>query len=188
MIALLIAALLATPRPPRSGTPAEQPVPQQQLTDEQLHERVKTYLGAIDRPITAERWKALGPKAAPILEAVIADRGEFPSTRAKAVDGLVAVAPDRASGLVGKLSRDEQQPVVVRVAAMHGAGQVLSSQKALSELRPVLRSAKSPGLRAEAADVISRKKGGCGEVRDQVAREPQEHRGAFQRALSRCGE
>ena len=40
----------------------------QQLTDEQLHERVKTYLGAIDRPITAERWKALGPKAAPRRE------------------------------------------------------------------------------------------------------------------------
>jgi hypothetical protein len=188
VIVLVIAALLATPRPPRTVPAPEQPVQQQQLSDDQLRERVHAYLGTIDRPVSAARWKALGPKAVPLLEAVIDDPAEFPSTRAKAVDGLVAVAPDRAAELVGKLARDEKQPVVVRVAAMHGAGQVLPPSRTLSELRTVLRSAKNAGLRAEAAEVLSRKQGGCTEVRDQVARERAEHRGAFRRALKRCGE
>ena len=188
MIAILIAALLATPRPPRTGAPPEVPAQQQELTDEQVREHVRAYLGTIDRPVSAARWKALGPRAAPMLEAIIADGGEFPSTRAKAVDGLVAAAPDRAAAMVGSLSRDEGQPVVVRVAAMHGADQVLSSKRTLTELRPVMRNAKSPGLRAEAADVISRKKGGCAEVRAQVGREVAEHKGAFERALKRCEE
>jgi len=65
---------------------------------------------------------------------------------------------------------------------------VLQEQRALTELRPVLRSAAITGLRAEAADVISRKKSGCADVRDQVAREKTEHREAFRRALDRCPE
>jgi hypothetical protein len=188
VIVLLLAALIATPRLPRGSSTPEAPEQQQNLTDGQVRDRVQAYLGAIDSPISAERWKALGPRAATLLEAVIADQNQFPTVRAKAVDGLVAVAPDRASALVGKLARDEKEEVVVRVAALEGAGQVLQGQRTLSELRPVLRSAKSSGLRAQAADVISRKKGGCVEVRDQVAREKGENREAFRRAMDRCPE
>jgi len=188
ILILLLAALIATPRPPRGNVTPSAPTQQQNLTDEQVRDRVQAYLGTIDRPVSGERWQALGPRAAPLLEAVIADQGQFPSVRAKAVDGLVAVAPDRAATLVGKLARDEKEQVVVRVAALQGAGQVLQGQRTLTELRPVLRSAKSAGLRAEAADVISRKKGGCVEVRDQVAREKGENREAFRRALDRCPE
>lgn len=190
MIVLLLAVLLATPRPPRSAPVprTEQPVEQMQLTDQELRERVDTYLGVIDRPIPAARWKALGPRAAPVLESVIASETELPTRRAMAIDALVLVAPDRAATLVGPLARDERQPVVVRVASMHGASRILSSRQALSELRPVLQSAKSTGLRAEAADVLATKRGGCAEVRTQVARERAEHREAFQRALRRCGE
>jgi len=35
---------------------------------------------------------------------------------------------------------------------------------------------------------LSRKKGGCADVRDQVGREAAEHKGAFQRAIKRCEE
>lgn len=187
MIILLMAALIAAPRPPRSGA-APQPIEQLQLSDVELRQRVETYLDGIDRGVTSARWKALGPKAAPLLEAVINDGSQFPSRRAKAVDGLVAVAADRAAEVVGNLARDEKQPVVVRVAAMHGAAQLFSSARTLSELRPVLHTSRSMGLRAEAADLISRKQGGCAEVRDQVAREKAEHRHAFERAMKRCSE
>lgn len=186
MIVLLLTALIAAPRPARRAPAPDQPVQELQLSDVELRERVEAYLGAIDRPVTAERWKALGPRAAPILEAVIADSSQFPTRRAKAVDGLVATAPERAAEVVGKLARDEKEAGVVRVAAMHGAAQVLPAPRALSELRPVLQSARSAGLRAEAADLMARKKGGCAEVRGQVAREKAEHRGAFERALKRC--
>jgi hypothetical protein len=187
VIALLLAALIAAPRPPR-GTPAppQQSVEEEQLSDAEVQDRVDTYLGTIDRPISAARWKALGPRAAPILEAVIADQNQFPSRRAKALDGLIAVAPDRAGSLVGKLARDEKQPTVVRVAAVRGAGQVLPPSKAVSELRPVLRGAKSAGMRAQAAEVLARKPGGCAEVQGQIAREPAEHRDAFARAMKQC--
>jgi len=187
VIAFLLAALIAAPRVPRANPAPEQPV-QEQLSDAELRERVEAYLGAIDRPVGASRWKALGPQAAPILEAVIADEAQFPSRRAKAVDGLVAAAPDRAASLVGKLARDERQPSVVRVAALHGAGEVLPPAKAVSELRPVLRTAKSTGMRAQAAEVLARKQGGCAEVRGQVARESQQHRDAFSRAMKQCQE
>jgi hypothetical protein len=185
VIALLLAALIAAPRLPRSHPAPEQPA-QEQLSDAELRERVEAYLGAIDRPVGTARWKALGPKAAPILEAVIADHAQFPSRRAKAVDGLVAAAPDRAATLVGDLARDERQPSVVRVAAMHGAAQVLPPAKTVSELRPVLRTAKSTGMRAQAAEVLARKQGGCAEVRGQVEREQAGNRDAFARAMKQC--
>jgi hypothetical protein len=188
VIVLVLAALIAAPSPPRGAAGPQKPPAQQQLSDVELRERVETYLGAIDRPIPAERWAALGPRAAPVLEEVIADSSQFPTRRAKAVDGLVAAAPDRAALLVGKLARDEKEPGVVRVAAMHGAARIYPSPRAISELRPVLNGGRTTGLRAEAADLISRKQGGCKEIRDQVAREKVEHRGAFDRALKRCGE
>jgi len=149
VLVLLIAALVAVPRVPRSGPAAEQPV-QQQLSDTELRERVDGYLNALDRPVSSADWKA--------------------------------------SRLVGTIAKDEQQPVVVRVAAMHGAGRVLPSSRAVRELGPVLRSAKSAGMRAEAANVLARKQGGCADVRDQVARENSEHRPAFSRAMKRCGD
>jgi hypothetical protein len=149
---------------------------------------VEGYLGAIDTPITAQHWKALGPGAAAVLEPIATSESEMPSRRAKALEGLVAAAPERAAALVGKLARDENQPVVVRVAAVHGAGEVLTPSRAMAELKPVLQSARKAGMRSVAAEVLSRKKGGCAAVRAQAARESEDLRGAYKRALERCGE
>jgi len=188
VIVLLLAALMAAPGPRRGAPKAEQPVAQEQLSEAELRERIDTYLSTIDRPISAARWKALGPQAAPVLETIVADENAYPSRRAKAMDALVAVAPDRASQMVGGLARDERQPMALRVAAMHGAAQVMTPSQTVTALRPVLRSSRSMGVRAEAADVIARKQGGCAEVRTQVQREKAENRPAFERALKRCGE
>lgn len=188
MIALVFAALLAAPRAPRAA-PARQPATAQQtLSDAELQRRVNTYLNVLDRPIPAARWQELGERAAPLLEAVIASENEFPSRRAMAVDGLAAAAPARARQLLGKMARDEAQPTAVRVAAVHGAAALLDADQAMRELGPVLRAAKSAGMRAEAADVLSQKRAGCAEVRDQAAREKLEHRAAFERSLKRCRE
>jgi hypothetical protein len=188
LIALVFAALLAVPRTPRATPPAGPAQAQQALSDAELQRRVNTYLNVLDRPIPRARWQELGERAAPLLEAVISDPNEFPSRRAMAVDALVAAAPGRARQLLGKLARDEAQPTIVRVAALHGAGALLPSDQAVRELAPVLRAARSAGMRAEAADVLSRTQGACAEVRDQAAREKLEHRAAFDRALKRCRE
>lgn len=187
---LLFAALLATPKLPHGQHPPTPAAtePAAQLSREEVRERIGGYLGSIDRPIAAEEWRALGPRAGEVLEPIATDAGAMPSRRAKALEGLVAAAPERAALLVGKLARDEKEPAVLRVAALRGASEVLPEAKALAELKPVLRSARSPGMRKTAADVLSRRKSGCAAVRAQAARETEEHRGAWESALARCGE
>lgn len=158
------------------------------MSQAEVRERAEAYLGAIDRPISAETWRGLGPQAAEVLEPIATDAAALPSRRARALEGLVAAAPDRAAKLVGPIARDEKEPAVLRVAAMRGAGEVLTPSKALTELKPVLRGARGAGLRGAAADVLSRHEGGCAAVREQVRREKAEHREAYRGALSRCGE
>jgi hypothetical protein len=186
---LLFAALLATPRAPH-GQPAEPAAPEQQrqLSSDEVRQRVRDYLGAIDTPVTPGQWRALGPQAGDALESIATDAKAFPSRRAKALEGLTYAAPDRAARLVGQIARDEKQPTVVRVAAMRGAGKLLSPDLAERELKPVLQSARSAGMRRTAADVLSRKKTGCAAVREQAVRERAEHREAWKDVLDRCAE
>lgn len=188
MIWLLIAALFAAPTP-RHGhrAPAAAGAPES-LSDEEIARRANGYLGSIDTPISAAQWRALGPRAATVLEPIIGDRNALPTRRAKAIDGLAAAAPSRAAQLVGKLARDEAEPVVVRISALHGARRVLPSAKLIAELKPVLESARDPGLRGVAAEVITHAKGGCAAVRARLEREGADERAAYDRALRRCGE
>lgn len=183
----LLALLLAAPSSRRTR-PADQPAPVQQLSDDELRSKAEAYLGGIDTPISAERWKTLGPRAALVLEPVVLDAQAMPSKRAKALEGLSFVAPDRAALLVSKLARDEEQPVVVRVAALHAAGRVLPAAKVVAELRPVLEGAREPSMRGVAAEVLSHSRGGCAVVRAQAGREGREEREAYHRALAKCDE
>ena len=189
MTAILLAALLAIPPQPHSRTPKPSDSDAQaQLSAEEARQRVHEYLGSIDTPITPEQWRALGPQAATELESIVRNQDAFPSRRAKALDGLTAAAPDRAARLVGPMARDEKQPLVVRVAAMHGAAQVLPPDEAERELKPVLQTSHSAGMRKTAADVLSRSRSGCASVRKQASRESAEHRAAWKDVLDRCAE
>jgi len=189
MTSLLLAALLAIPPSPRPRTPQPSAAePQLQLSPDEVRQRVRDYLGSIDTPVTAAQWRALGPQAADELESIATSRKAFPSRRAKALDGLAAAAPERAARLVGPMARDEKQPVVVRVAAVQAVGEVLPADAAERELKPVLQSSRSAGLRRTAADVLSRNKAGCAAVREQASRERAEHRAAWKDVLDRCAE
>jgi hypothetical protein len=182
---LVIATLLGAgiPKPRTNANPS---VPAAKLTPTEIRDRAEAYLHTIDTPITADQWRALGPTAADVLEPVIQNAQEFPTRRAAAVGGLVYAAPTRAAALVGSLARDENQPIVVRVAAMHGAAQVLPSSKLVAELKPVLQGADNAGLRAAAADVLARhgKTAGCTAVKAQAARE--QSKAGFEKPLDRC--
>ncbi len=185
---ILIAALIALgPGAHRSSAPpvAEPGPPRAPLSPDELRQTIETYLNSIDTPISPSRWQALGPAAAPLLEQVLDDRQAFPTRRAKALDGLVSAAPDRAALRVTRLAQGENEPMVVRVSALHGAARLLPSHGLVAALRPVLQSAKEPGLRAVAADLLARhgRSAGCQAVRAQAGREVD---GAFARALERC--
>src|SRR5438477_6268699 len=92
---LLIGLLLAAPAPRRGQrAPA---AGGEKLSDEEIARRANAFLGSIDTPISGKQWRALGPRAALVLEPIIEDANAMPSRRAKAVDGLAAAAPDRAA-------------------------------------------------------------------------------------------
>src|SRR3954468_1671381 len=96
MLSILFAVILAAPgalRPqPKTVPPqAEEVTPKTELSDDDVREHVKAYLGSIDTPIHANQWKALGPRAVPMLEEIAKNHDELPTRRAKAIDGLAAV-------------------------------------------------------------------------------------------------
>src|SRR5262249_49023418 len=75
------------------GSAAAEPV------DPGLQSRVEGLLGAY-RAITVAEWKAVGPEAAPVLEAVARDAGALPTRRARALAALGVLRPSAAAPLV----------------------------------------------------------------------------------------
>lgn len=193
MTSILLAALIASSGVSRAADRARETAPAAlpeqpgaDLSDAELRHEIDGYLGTIDTPIPAAHWKALGPRAAPILAALISDAGQFPTRRAKAVDGLAAVGGAEAPALFGKLARSEEEPLVLRLAALRGLGVVVPARHLGAALRPVLEGAKEPAVRAGAAEVLVQRAGSCAAVHAQLARETDEVRGMYHRSLAGC--
>ena len=190
MTALLLAAALLAAAPASTQSRALQPsdAAAREMTDEEVRSTIEAYLGSIDTPINAERWRALGPKAAPILEELARDGERLPTRRARALEGLSHVGSPGASKLMVELAQRESEPPVVRMSAMRGAGRLLGPHRLVAALKPVLTSAKDAHVRAAAAEVLSHRSpsAGCAAVNEQSAREHADKRIAFQPALERC--
>jgi hypothetical protein len=192
-ISLTLLLALAGGRPVHHAPATEQAQPPaaspSALSDEEVAQRVDEYLGTIDTPITADEWRALGPRAVNRLAAIATDAEALSTRRAKAVGALSVLGGSRARQVVVELAQSEQAPFAVRASALHGAGRLLGAKSLSKTLGPVLEKAREPPVRAVAADVLAGRAGasGCSAVRAQVAREPEETRGHFARALERCG-
>src|SRR4051812_47880696 len=87
-----------------SGTPPDD------LSDAQRVERIDQYLGAIDRPVSKERWQALGVRAIPMLEAIANDPTELPSRRSKAIWALAVISPKEVTTRLAPFTQDERNP------------------------------------------------------------------------------
>ncbi len=191
-LALLLA--LAAPNTPARNRPPPPPpmdaAPETStaLSDQDVAQRVHAYLGAIDTPTPATRWKALGPRAVPVLESVLHDPDTLPSRRAKSIEALSIIGGARAKQLILETIRSEREPFGVRAAALRGAPRVLPSKELMSALRPVLETAPETPVRATAAETLARYGGssGCRAVRAQADREHGLDRQQFSRALDRC--
>ncbi|HYZ90657.1 MAG TPA: hypothetical protein VE620_15280 [Myxococcales bacterium] len=187
MIQILLATLLAALPPARDRAAATSPSPDRAsgpvLSDQEVQERVETLMGTIDTRISADEWRALGPRGAALLEQIAQDPKALPSRRMRAVAGVSAIgAPSSSTVLLG-LAKSEQAPVAVRLAAVHGAAKVVPAPQLGAALKPVLEGAKDALVRGEAAEILSQH-GGCGLVRAQAAREDDRLR--MQRAVDRC--
>jgi hypothetical protein len=192
--ALLVASLaglgadrLRTPEP---AAQTETPPAPARLSDEELRRQIDSLLGTIDTPIRAERWKALGPAAVPILQQIAQDQREFPSRRARALHGLAMIGGPEAEKTVLEVAQSPGERFQVRSAALRGAGQLLPPDRLAAALRPVLEGAGQVQVRAAAAEVLARhpKEGGCAAMRAQVEREKGDDRAFYHRALRTCEE
>jgi hypothetical protein len=173
MIGTIVALLCAT-QAPAAAAP-----------DPAVEQRVQSYLGAIDRTVPDSTWKSLGPQAAPILERIAQDPDELPTRRAKALDGLAAIGSSTAPSTMLRLAKDEAQPLVVRIAAVHGAARVVPQAEVVSDLQPVLQGAANGHVRRAAAEEMAAH-GGCAAVQKQAARETQ--RAYLSRVVEKCAE
>jgi hypothetical protein len=188
MTSILLASLLCAlpPARPRAPAPAAQPntAPAEQLTDEQIRERIDGFMGTIDTRILPEQWQALGQRGAAMLERIAQDTTVLPTRRAKAVAGLSEIGASSSSPVLLGLAGSEQAPLTVRLAAVHGVPRVLPAAQVASALKPVLEGARDGHVRGAAAEILSAH-GGCSMVRAQAQRENDPLR--MQRALERCG-
>lgn len=188
LVIALAAAEGSAYEPPREARHAPVTGPDKTLSDDEIRARVTNYLGAIDAPITTDQWRALGPRAVPLLETVLANPDELPSRRSAAVGGLAVIGGTRARQLVLTTARSEDEPFSVRAAALHGTPHLLTSRELVRELKPVLEGARTPEARAAAAEVLAHHapRSSCAAIRAQADREP-ESRMHYSRALERCG-
>jgi hypothetical protein len=187
MISVMVCSLVCALPPARPvATPsASDAAPAQQVADEELQQRIATMLGTIDTRISADEWRALGPRGAAILEQLAQDPKVLPSRRAGAVAGLSAIGASSSSSVLLGLARSEAAPLAVRLAAVLGTAGVIPPAQLGAALRPVLEGARNGQVRGAAAEVLSRN-GGCSFVRAQASRESDPMR--MQRALERCNQ
>jgi hypothetical protein len=172
---LLAAALAAAPAPPPSA-------------DEVLRDQVETLLETIDTPIGADRWRALGPGAAPVLAGTAQAAAALPSTRSRAIAALGVVDSAEAARVGQALAADPEGHPVVRATALRVLGSVLAPARLRAVAEPVMAGARPLMVRAAAAEVLARGggSGACDAVRARIAREGEVEREAFHRAADLC--
>lgn len=175
IVSALLAAALGAATP--SATPA----------DEQLRQQIDAYLGSIDTPIPAARWKALGAGAPAILAAIARDARELPSRRTKAVEALGVVGGGEAAQVARELSGKDAS-FALRAAAVEALGRLLPPSELEAALAPVLKGAAQARVRAVAAETLARHgpKDACATVRAQVDAEAPNDRARYHRALTAC--
>jgi HEAT repeat protein len=158
-----------------------------QEQDDALLERVDAYLGAIDRPIPPEAWRALGPDAVPSLEDALR-WDPITARRAAAAAGLSAIGGDRAVQALLEAANVPLQRWSVRSTAVRGLGRTMAPAQLKAALQPMLEESEAVKVRALAAEVLARNAPieACTTIRAQLDREAAKDQAAFARAMARC--
>ena len=141
---------------------------------------VQTLLGAYEG-LGPEQWRALGDAAVPVLESIASDPSAAPMRRARSVEGLAALAGSQPTLL--RLSNAPAEPLIVRMAAVRGLGQVMAEADLITALQPALRDPEAT-LRGVAAETLSNTAAGCVQVQAMWNAESTAWRSRF---AARCG-
>src|SRR6266849_4819598 len=146
MTSVVLASLLCALPPARGGAtpPADQSAPQP-LSEDEVQERIDTFMRTIDTRISPEQWRALGGRGAAILEGMAQDRTLLPTRRAKAVVGLSAIGSPTSASVLLSLAQSQRDPLNVRLTAVLGApGVVLSRHGGCGLVRAQARRERDP--------------------------------------------
>jgi HEAT repeat protein len=187
VIALALALALTAAPPGRAPADPAASGAAATLEPEAREAAIRSYLGALDRPVTAEAWRALGPDAVPTLRAVAGDPRELPTRRTLALEGLAALGGAEAEAVHLAALRAPGTPRLVRHGAIRGLGALLPADRLAREVRPLLGD-RDPGARATAAEVLAAGSPAraCAAIRAQAAHETGLARARFSKALERC--
>jgi HEAT repeat protein len=177
MTGLVLAALLSAAPGAPSATDALEP---------ETRETLGAYLGAIERPVRPEAWRALGAGAEAALAEIASSTSELPSRRARALEGLRAFGGARAEAIHLGSARDDRAPRLVRTTALRGLETLLSPERLHAELSPMLED-RDRAVRAAAAAALVRgaPAKGCAAVRAAAAKDEAGAR-RYARALRTC--
>ena len=140
---------------------------------------VDALLGVRDVPVSSEQWSSLDGAAGAILENIASDSNELPTRRARALEGVVALRTDRFYELLVSFAHTEDESLVLRMSAIRGLGRVLPPSSLISELSPILQTARESQLRGVAAEILARDPAGCAEVEKQAQHETAAWRNRF---------
>jgi HEAT repeat protein len=178
LAALALALLSVSAAPPQAADAPATP---------EVRQKVKALLGAIDRPISPDTWRALGPGAETAL-AEVAGSDDFPSRRALALEGVAAFGGARAEALHRRLAAPGAAPPAVRRAAIRGLAGLLPPAAAADALRPYLSGDRDRSVRRAAAEALSAAapQAACADIRAQARREGAHGDAMFRRALAAC--
>jgi hypothetical protein len=188
--ALVLAAVLLAPGAPAPGgagpVPGGSPAADAPAAAD-VRARTRALLGAIDRPVSAEAFRRLGPDVEAAL-AEIARSHDYPAFRGRALEALAALGGGHAEELHRELASDGAAPRPVRRAAVRGLARLVPPARAATELTPLLERDADPAIRAAVAEALARSAPaeGCGAVRRQAAREGGPRAAAFARAVAAC--
>jgi hypothetical protein len=118
-------------------------------TSATVRSKIDALLGGFEHVPSPDEWRSLGSAAPTILAAIANDQSALPTRRARSLGGLASL--DGAdTTLFETLAKSEQEPLIVRLSAVHGLAQLLPESSRLAALRPLLRS-EHPQLRGVVA-------------------------------------
>jgi HEAT repeat protein len=176
VLALLLALAVAQAAP--AAAPAASP---------EVRGEVAALLGAIERPVSPEAFRRLGPEGEAAL-AEIALSGELPPRRTRALEVLAALRSARAEEVHRAVADSADAPRTTRRAAVAGLGRLVPPERAAAALSPYLERDRDPRVRAAAAEALSQAAPAtaCAAVRSQAAKEDEAGAARFRRALAAC--
>ncbi len=158
--------------------------PAQSQSSQDVSAQVNALLGAHENMANPAQWRSLGDAAIPVLESVVADYNSLPTRRARALDGLAALSSGSAT--MQQVANSDWEPLVVRMSAVRGLGQVLPESDLIPALTPLLNDAQSQ-MRGATAQALSNTPAGCAAVKDMAQREAPEWRARYVRTCTDPG-